>query len=149
MTQEKTGGTGQGHRTVSMRRLSLGRFEVTNPRGGTITIGGEGEDFSAVELFLTAIAGCTATDVDYITSRRAEPVSFEVRSSGEKTRSDEEGNVMEGIEVVFHVRFPDGPEGDRAREMLPRAVSRSHDRLCTVSRTVELGRPVSSRIEQE
>jgi uncharacterized OsmC-like protein len=49
--------------------------------------------------------------------------------------------------VTFHVEFPEGPEGDRARAILPRAVRLSHDRLCTVSRTVERGTPVTSTIE--
>jgi putative redox protein len=30
---------------------------------------------------------------------------------------------------------------------VPEAVQRSHDRLCTVSRTVELGTAVATRIE--
>ena len=30
---------------------------------------------------------------------------------------------------------------------LPDAVKKSHDRLCTVSRTVELGTPIEDRIE--
>ena len=33
---------------------------------------------------------------------------------------------------TFTVRFPDGADGDRARERLPRAIAQSHDRLCTV-----------------
>jgi len=45
------------------------------------------------------------------------------------------------------VRFPDDEGGDAARALLPEAVNRSHDRLCTVSRTVELGTAVDTRIE--
>ena len=48
--------------------------------------------------------------------------------------------------MTFRVRFPAGPEGDAAREVLPEAVQRSHDRLCTVGRTVELGTPVVTHI---
>lgn len=143
---ESTGGTGTGRRAVSLARTRLGRYEVTNERGGTISIGGgDDAEFTPVELLLTAIAGCTAVDVDYITSRRAEPVEFVVASSGEKVRTDEEGNHMRDLEVVFRVRFDAGEEGDRARRMLPRAIERSHARLCTVSRAVELGTPVSMR----
>lgn len=145
MSQE-TGGTGLGRRQVEMTRTELGRFEVRNERGGTLAIGGgDDEDFTPVELLLTAIAGCTAVDVDYITTRRATPESFDVHATGVKTRSDEDGNHLTDIEVTFRVRFPEGDDGDRARDMLPRAISRSHDRLCTVSRTVELGTPVRSR----
>ena len=42
--------------------------------------------------------------------------------------------------------FPEGEDGDRAREMLPKAIAMSHDRLCTVSRTVVLGTPVDSAV---
>jgi putative redox protein len=141
---EETGGTGLGHRSIGMQRVSKGVFDVTNVRGGTIRIGGgEGPEFTPVELLLTAIAGCSAVDVDFITSKRAEPDSFVVRASGEKLK-DERGNHMGDLEVRFSVTFPEGEAGDRAREMLPKAIAMSHDRLCTVSRTVELGTPIDS-----
>jgi uncharacterized OsmC-like protein len=43
------------------------------------------------------------------------------------------------------VTFPEGEAGDRAREMLPKSIQMSHDRLCTVSRTVLLGTPITMR----
>lgn len=145
-TQPATGGTGLGHRSVTMTRLDKGVYEVTNARGGTMRVGGGGDtdDFTPVELFLTAMAACSATDVDFITSRIAEPVSFDVDAAGEKAR-DEGGNHLEDIEITFRVRFPDGSDGDRARERLPRAIAQSGDRLCTVSRTVQRGAPVTYR----
>jgi uncharacterized OsmC-like protein len=144
--EEPTGGTGLGHRSVRMTRVAPGEYDVHNVRGGTIRIGGGGTaDFTPVELLLTAIAGCSAVDVDAITSRRAEPTTFEIESAGDKVK-DEQGNHMAGLEVTFTVRFPDGEAGDRAREMLPRAVAMSHDRLCTVSRTVQLGAPIEMRL---
>ncbi len=141
-----TGGTGLGHRSVSMTRLEKGLYEVTNVRGGTLRVGGGGEsaEFTPVELFLTAMAACSATDVDFITSRLAEPVSFEVGSEGEK-RGDDGENHLGDIEITFRVRFPEGADGDRARERLPRAIGQSRDRLCTVSRTVQRGAPVGYR----
>lgn len=143
---EATGGTGLGHRSISMERVSKGVFDVTNARGGTIRIGGDGADFSPVELLLTAIAGCSAIDVDFITVKRAEPVTFTVEASGEKLRDETGSNLMGDLAVRFSVSFPEGEAGDRAREMLPKAVAMSHDRLCTVSRTVELGTPIDSRL---
>ncbi len=149
MTEEQapeTGGTGVGHRSVSMTRLEKGVYEVTNARGGTLRLGGGGEstDFTPVELFLTAMAGCSAIDVDFITSRLAEPVAFDVDSAGEKLK-DDDGNHLGDIEVTFRVRFPEGEDGDRARARLPRAIGQSRDRLCTVSRTVQRGAPVTYR----
>lgn len=136
---------GQSERGVEITRLSLGSYEAVNPRGGTIRFGAHDESFSPVELLLTAIAGCTAADVDYITVKRAEPTSFDVSISADKVR-DDDGNRMENIRITLDVTFPEGEEGDAAREALPVAVRRSHDRLCTVSRTVELGTPVSVEV---
>lgn len=145
---EETGGTGLGHRSVSMTRVSKGVFDVTNVRGGTMRIGGDGADFTPVELLLAAIAGCSAIDVDYITTKRTQPERFTVDAAGEKLR-DDSGNFMGGLEVTFSVTFPAGEDGDRAREMLPKAIAMSHDRLCTVTRTVELGTPVRSALADE
>jgi putative redox protein len=146
---EETGGTGLGERSVAMERLSKGVYEVTNVRGGTIRIGGgDSQDFTPVELLLTAIAGCTAVDVDFITSKRAEPLSYTVTATGEKLR-DERGNHMGDLQVRFSVVFPEGEAGDKAREMLPKAIRMSEERLCTVSRTVALGTPVDSRVAED
>ena len=134
------------HRSVSIRRTAARRYVATNVRGGELAFGeGEDTEFTPIELLLTAIAGCSAVDVDYITARRAEPESFDVEIGAEKIR-DESGNRLENIEVVFRVRFPDGNDGDAARSVLPDAVAKSRDRLCTVSRTVELPTPVTMRV---
>ena len=132
-------------RTVTLRRTEFSTFEVTNGRGGRIVTGsGDGEMFSPVELLLAGLAGCSAIDIDYITTRRAEPVSFEVVSEGTKVH-DHEGNHLTDLSVTFTITFPAGPEGDAARERLPQAIRRSHDSLCTVSRTIEIGAPVAMR----
>jgi uncharacterized OsmC-like protein len=146
---EETGGTGFGHRSISMGRVSKGVFEVTNVRGGTLRIGGgDNADFTPVELLLTAIAGCSAVDVDFITVKRAEPESFTVTAEGEKLR-DDNGNHLGDLKVRFSVSFPEGEGGDAAREMLPKAIAMSHDRLCTVSRTVVIGTPIDSGVAQD
>lgn len=145
---ETSGGTGPGHRSVELTRQGLGRYEIRNARGGTITIGdGATDDFTPVELLLGALAGCSSVDVDHITSRRAEPESFVVIAEGEKTSSTEQGNHMTDLEVTFRVRFPEGEGGDSARTALPRSVAQSRDRLCTVSRTVQIGVPVAMTAE--
>jgi uncharacterized OsmC-like protein len=129
-----------------MTRVEKGLYEVTNARGGTMLVGGGGDsaEFTPVELFLVAMAACSATDVDYITSRIAEPRAFDVVSEGEKTKVDGE-NLLSDIEITFRVRYPEGDDGDRARQRLPRAIAQSHDRLCTVSRTVQRGAPITMR----
>lgn len=140
--------TSDARRTVSLVRDSAGRFTATNARGGTITLGtGEDDDFTPVEMLLAAIAGCTAVDVDILTSRRSEPTQFEVECGGDKVR-DEDGNRMGPIDVTFSVTFPEDAGGDAARGVLPGAVQRSHDRLCTVSRTVQLPTPVTTALAE-
>ena len=133
-------------RSVTLERTSLGHYEVRNARGGTLTVGvGDSADFSPVELLLAALGGCTGADVDYITSKRAEPDSFVVQVTGDKVRDESGGNRLVNLAIVLRVSFPVGAAGDAARDALPRAARMSHDRLCTVSRTVELGTPVDTR----
>ena len=103
--------------------------------------------FSPVELLLAAIAGCTAMDVAAITTKRAEPTHFEVVIDGNKIRDDFGGNRLVDLAVTFKIAFPEGSKGDAARQVLPKAVSQSHDRLCTVSRTVQLGGPIATTVE--
>lgn len=136
------------YRTVTVARGPHGVLHATNVRGGTLVVGTGGDDagFTPTELLLVALGSCTAADVDALTSRRAEPLSFEVQVEADKVR-DEEGNHLVNVAVTFRVEFPPGDFGDAARAVLPEAVQRSHDRLCTVGRTVELGTPVATRIE--
>jgi putative redox protein len=135
------------HRAVTIERIVNSHYTATNARGGTITVGtADTTDFSPVELLLVAIGACTAIDVDILTSRRAEPDSFTVVVGAEKVR-DAGGNIMKDITVTFRIAFPEGEDGDKARALLPDAVKKSHERLCTVSRTVEQGTPVTPIIE--
>ncbi len=77
------------------------------------------------------------------TGRKAEPEQFDVVVDGHKIR-DAEGARLTDLRMTFTVTFPDGPEGDAARQVLPRALRVSHGKDCTVSRTVELGTPVDA-----
>jgi uncharacterized OsmC-like protein len=134
-------------RHVTIDRVSNSHYTVTNPRGGSISVGAGGDaEFTPVELLLAAIGGCTAIDVDLVTSRRAEPESFRVDVAATKVR-DEQGNRLADITVTFKVAFPDSEGGQAARAVLPDIARQSHDRLCTVSRTLEIGTPVNMRIE--
>ena len=135
------------HRTLTVERIAAGQFAAVNSRGGRIIFGtGADEEFTPTELLLIAIGGCTAIDIDIIATRRAEPESFEIVIDADKIR-DENGNHLANVEVTYRVTFPAGEAGDNAREVLPEAVRKSHERLCTVGRTVELPTPITTRIE--
>lgn len=131
-------------RSIELTKIGPARFKATNERGGETFFGtgGEDPDFTPVELLLAAIAGCSALDVEAITHKRAESLGFTVHSQGHKVR-DENGNHLTGLRLSFDVTFPEGEAGDRARESLPRAIEMSRDRLCSVSRTVQLGADVA------
>lgn len=135
--------TDQSLRSVELTRIGEARFKATNARGGETFFGtgGEDPDFTPVELLLAAIAGCSALDVEALTHKRTTSTRFEVRAEGHKVR-DDGGNHMTGLRVSFDVEFPEGPEGDAARERLQGAIEMSRDRLCSVSRTVQLGEEV-------
>ncbi len=133
---------GDTHREVQLEKIGPARFRATNARGGVVTLsGGEDPDFTPVELLLAALAGCGAVTIDPITARRAAASTFRAVARGEKER-DETGTRMTGLTVTFQIEFPEGPEGDAARAILPSTLERTHDRWCTVSRTVEAGSPV-------
>ena len=133
-------------RSIALSRMGEGRYKATNKRGGVLPIGsGDDPDFSPVELLLAALAGCAAIDVDLITGKRAQPLSFDLRAQGDKVR-DEHGNHLVNLKVTFEIEFPEGEAGDKARAVLPRALAQTRDRLCTVTRTVALGAPVEFEI---
>ncbi|CAN5684565.1 OsmC family protein [soil metagenome] len=128
-------------RSVTLTRTGPGAFQVTNAAGGTLDIGVADSDFTPVELLLAALAGCAAVNVEELTGRRATPTTFEVTADGHKVR-DEGGSRLADLRLLFDTVFPEGEDGDRARAILPRVLRQTHERICTVSRTVELGAPV-------
>lgn len=130
-------------RTIDLVRTAKARFTATNVRGGTIELG-DGTDndaFTPVELLLVALAGCSALDLDAILGKRSEFDAFAVNARGDKVR-DDDGNHLTNIQITFDAQFPEDEGGDAARDFLPAAMAKSHDWLCTVSRTVQLGTPV-------
>lgn len=133
-------------RSVELTKIGADRYKATNARGGETYFGhgGADPDFTPVEMLLAAIAGCSAIDVDMIARKRSDAESFRVTASGDKIR-DDDGNHLVNLSLTFDVAFPEGEAGEAAAEVLPRAIRMSHDRLCAVSRTVQLGTPVEYR----
>lgn len=133
-------------RAVTVERVRTGVYRATNATGDQLTFGsGDEAGFTPVELLLAAIGGCSAIDVDMVTSRRAEPDRFSVAVDATKVR-DEEGSRLEDVQVRFDLRFPDDEDGRRAADRVPNAVRASQERDCTVSRTVVRATPVGFEI---
>lgn len=121
--------------SVSMERVGEKHYRATNANGDTIEFGaGEGL-LSPVELLLAAVAGCAAVDVDVVTSRRSEPERFTVDVEGDRVL-EQGASRLASVRALFDVRFPDDEKGKQAQSMVERLVAISHDKECTVSRTV-------------
>ena len=129
-------------RSVELTRTATGHYTARNSEGAEIEFGrGEGL-LTPVELLLAAIAGCSAIDVDVATSRSAEPSEFRVEATGRKVVEENGANRLDGLNLSFHLSFPDDDAGRKAAGMVQRLVTLSHDKYCTVSRTVEHGAAV-------
>ena len=133
-------------REVSIKRVESRKYQATSLQSGASLEFGQGEGLlTPVELLLAAIAGCSAIDVDVASTRRSEPENSEVKASGYKV-SEDSASRMEDIRLGFDLKFPDTEEGRKAAGMVERIVKLSHDKYCTVSRTVELGASVQSEV---
>lgn len=134
-------------RSIELSRKATGHYIARNAAGAEIEFGqGEGL-LSPVELLLAAIAGCSSIDVDTATSRSAEPTTFAVTASGDKVIDEGGANRMDNLELAFKLAFADDASGQKAASMVQRLVKLSHDKYCTVSRTVEHGTPVGFEVE--
>lgn len=134
-----------GMTSVTISRTDLGEYIATNEAGSQLAFG-EGEDqFSAVELLLVALGGCTGIDVDYLTARRSEPTAFEITVSADKVSDPRMGNHLENVVVTFQITFPDGPEGTprgrsfRWRRATPMTGCARWDAHCSCRRTSPCG----------
>lgn len=129
--------------SVELSRTATNRYVARGANGAEITFG-RGEDLmSPVELLLAAIAGCSSIDVDTVTSRSTEPLEFKVVATGDKAVDESGASRMENLNLSFSLSFPDDSGGNKAAGLVDRLVTLSHDKHCTVSRTVELGTPVN------
>lgn len=132
---------------VDVTRVDTGHYRATNAAGATLEFGTGDGLLSPVELLLAAVAGCSAVDVDVVTSRRTEPELFDVHVEG--TRVNEDGaSRLSDVNVEFSLRFPDTDAGRQAQSMVERLVRISHEKDCTVSRTVETPTNVTFRTTQ-
>lgn len=122
--------------SVSMERLSEKHYKATNSDGDSVEFGVGPGLLSPVELLLAAIAGCASVDVDVVTSRRSEPDFFRVTVEGDRVL-EEGSSRLSAVRALFDVTFPEDAQGQQAQSMVKRLVQLSHDKDCTVSRTVE------------
>ena len=130
---------------VSLTREAEGVYLARNAKGAEYRFGYNVDGvFSSIELLMVAIAGCATTDLDMMTSRRAEPTKFDVTVDAEKVGGSTPA-YLRNIDVLFDILFPEGEDGDKARARVGAALKAAEEKTCTVSRTVAQGSPVTLR----
>ncbi|WP_328644624.1 OsmC family protein [Amycolatopsis sp. NBC_00348] len=126
---------------LEVQRDGQHSFVGRNDRGAEVRLGrtdAEGA-FSPAELLQIAAAGCSAvTAEELITRRVGEDAKFRVTVSADRREGAAE---LDAVHVAFDVDVSTLVEDQR--EALAGAVDRAIERLCTVSRTLKKGIPVT------
>ncbi len=128
---------------VLVERLGTTHYKATNSTGASIEFGRAPGLLTPVELLLAATAGCASVDVDIVTGRRdTTPEHFRVRSTASKIQDADGATQLDNINLTFDIAFPNTPEGQQAEGLIDRVLEISHEKDCTVSRTIEHATPV-------
>lgn len=126
---------------LEVQRDGQHSFVGRNDRGAEVRLGRTGAEgaFSPAELLQIAAAGCSAvTAEELITRRVGEDAKFRVTVSADRREGASE---LDAVHVAFDVDVSTLAENQR--EALAGAVDRAIERLCTVSRTLKKGIPVT------
>ncbi|WP_103344305.1 OsmC family protein [Amycolatopsis sp. CA-126428] len=131
---------------LEVQRDGQHAFVGRNDRGAEVRIGRKDAEgaFSPAELLQIAAAGCSAvTAEELITRRIGEEAKFRVAVSADRREGASE---LDAVHVAFDVDV--STLSADQREALAGAVDRAIDRLCTVSRTLKKGIPVTETFPQ-
>ena len=126
---------------LEVQRDGQHSFVGRNDRGAEVRLGRTGAEgaFSPAELLQIAAAGCSAvTAEELITRRVGEDAKFRVAVTADRREGASE---LDAVHVAFDVDVSTLAEDQRTA--LAGAVDRAIERLCTVSRTLKKGIPVT------
>jgi uncharacterized OsmC-like protein len=126
---------------LAVQRDGKHSFVGRNERGAEVRLGRSGAEgaFSPAELLQIAAAGCSAvTAEELITRRVGEDAKFRVTVNADRRAGASE---LDAVHVAFDVDV--STLAADQREALAGAVDRAIERLCTVSRTLKKGIPVT------
>lgn len=126
---------------LEVERTGEHAFVGRNERGAEVRLGRKGAEgaFSPAELLQIAAAGCSAvTAEELITRRVGEDAKFRVNVTADRREGASE---LDAVHVAFDVDVS-ALTADQ-RDALAGAVDRAIERLCTVSRTLKKGIPVT------
>lgn len=124
------------HRSITLT-IADGRVEATNRRGATLAIDPDGvTGFTPVELFLAAIGSCGGIDVDLLMRKQRDPVErMGLTVDGHKV-----DHRMQDLRVTYDL------DGEHDPAKVTRAMTRTAEDLCTVSRTLAIASPVAHEV---
>ncbi|WP_439383176.1 OsmC family protein [Amycolatopsis lexingtonensis] len=131
---------------LEVQRDGQHAFVGRNDRGAEVRLGRAGAEgaFSPAELLQIAAAGCSAvTAEELITRRVGEDAKFRVTVTADRREGASE---LDAVHVAFDVDV--STLAADQREALAGAVDRAIERLCTVSRTLKKGIPVTESFPQ-
>ncbi|MTD57498.1 OsmC family protein [Amycolatopsis pithecellobii] len=126
---------------LEVERVGEHDFVGRNERGAEVRLGRKGAEgaFSPAELLQVATAGCAAVTAEHLITRRV--------GDDSKFRVDVSADRREGASELdaVHVRFDVDVSGlgQDEQKALADAVDRAIEKLCTVSRTLKKGIPVT------
>ena len=120
-------------RHLTMTADGEGAVVATNRHGVHLSIDPEGQaGFSPLELLLAALGSCGAVDVAMLMRKQRDPItSMTIDVDGEK-----DDQRMTWLRVTY--RF----EGEHDPRKLERALTKTAEDLCSVSRTLQVSTPV-------
>jgi putative redox protein len=120
-------------RHITMTADGDGAVVATNRHGATLAIDPTGEQgFTPVELLLAALGSCGAVDVALLMRKQRDPVtSMTIDVDGEK-----DDHRMTWLRVTY--RFDE----EHDPKKVARAIEKTAEDLCSVSRTLRAGAPV-------
>ena len=110
------------------------QFNVNLPESRTVELNSAeeiGEAFTPMELFLVALAGCSAMDLQWIMEKQRQKVDkFEVSIRG--VRRDEDPRYFERIIVEYSFIGQ-----NISKDAVERAVRLSHEKYCSVKAMIK------------
>ncbi|GAB2990904.1 OsmC family protein [Amycolatopsis acidiphila] len=129
---------------LEVQRVGEHEFVGRNERGAEVRLGRKGAEgaFSPAELLQVAAAGCSAVTAENLITRRVgEDAKFRVDVTADRREGASE---LDAVHLKFDVDV--SGLGQDEREALALAVDRAIDKLCTVSRTLKKGIPVTEEL---
>lgn len=114
---------------MKLERTEKMQFNVELPDGRRIELNSAeemGQAFTPMELFLVALAGCTAMDVQWIMDRQRQKVDrLEIKARG--VRRDEDPRYYETIDLEYTVAGP-----SISKDAFEKAIRLSQEKYCSV-----------------